>query len=84
MAMTNLQIINLDGLRKEIATYFNLEELKYLCSSLEIDYEELSEKNKSEKILDLIAYCRRHNRLLDLKNLLKENRSFVLWVNYFE
>ncbi|HEY6284426.1 MAG TPA: TIR domain-containing protein [Ktedonobacteraceae bacterium] len=53
---------------------YNLAETITLCGKLGIDDEGLRGNTKGEKILELIRYCVRHNRYLELINKVKEER----------
>jgi hypothetical protein len=53
---------------------FDMAELKDLCADLNVDIENLAGTVKKEKILELIKYLERYNRLQDLLTLLDESR----------
>lgn len=53
-------------LRKFLTTCFNDSELRDLCFTLHIDYEQLGGQNKADKVRELIAYCERHSRADEL------------------
>lgn len=53
-------------LRKILETCFNEEELKNLCSDLEIDYERFSGHGKTGTARELVDYCKRHSCFLEL------------------
>jgi non-canonical purine NTP pyrophosphatase (RdgB/HAM1 family) len=66
-------------LRTLIYNFFNLGELKQLTFALGIDYEELGEGNKTEKIQELILYCDRHMILPQLLAACRAERPRVDW-----
>lgn len=66
-------------LRTLIYNSFNLSELKQLTFALGIDYEELGEGNKTEKIQELILYCDRHRLLPQLLAALRAERPRADW-----
>lgn len=43
-----------------LTRHFNLDELKVLCLSININHEDLSSGSLSGKALDLVRYCERH------------------------
>jgi len=55
-----------EGLRVTLAGIYDLSELKVLCYDLDIDWDEIAGQRKSEKIVELISYCKRHGRFPDL------------------
>jgi formylglycine-generating enzyme required for sulfatase activity len=58
---------------------FNLEELKDLCFRLYIDYESLPSVGKSGKARELISYCQRRSRMMDLVLQIEQLRPDVIW-----
>ena len=66
-------------LRTLIYHSFNLSELKQLTFALGIDYEELGEGNKTERIQELILYCDRHRMLPQLLATLRAERPRADW-----
>lgn len=75
--MLNLQERN--QLRKLMSQHFNTEELRDLCFTLGIEYENLGSDTKSGKIRELIAYCQRHACLGSLLNTCRQLRPHVQW-----
>ncbi|MCI0563783.1 MAG: hypothetical protein MN733_35360 [Nitrososphaera sp.] len=53
-------------LLETISIYFNEGELQTLCYTMGIDYEELGGAGKQEKVRELITYCERHGRVVEL------------------
>jgi len=66
-------------LRRNIESYFNLEELKTLCFDLGVNYDNLAGETLSGKSRELVNYCQRHNLLPDLLALCQESRPEVDW-----
>ncbi|MCB0368634.1 MAG: hypothetical protein KDD45_04100 [Bdellovibrionales bacterium] len=62
-----------------ISRGFNLDELRTLCFSLGVDYDDLVGEGKSGKIRELILYCQRKNMLGDLVNQCSQMRPHSLW-----
>lgn len=72
-------------LLEQINRYFNSTELHSLCFSLGLDYDdELPGTTRSEKIIALITWCERQDRLLDLVGLCREQRPTINWNLDFE
>ena len=46
-------------LRRNVAEHFNESELRTLCFDLEVDYDELAGRAKSEKAAELVAHLER-------------------------
>jgi DNA-binding NtrC family response regulator len=59
-------------LRQVLDEGFDLEEMKDLCLDLDIDFDNL--RGEGKKARELIAYCRRHNRLEHLAARITELR----------
>jgi tetratricopeptide (TPR) repeat protein len=51
-----------------IRASFNDDELRELCFTLKINYEDLSGENRSATARELVAYCERHDRLAELES----------------
>lgn len=66
-------------LHKQLSSTFNRSELKALCFSLNIDYENLSGENKDDKARELILHCRRYNHTAELLERCRELRPALLW-----
>lgn len=62
------------ALRQALINGFNLEELSLLCADLEVDSEELSGNSKSARVLSLLQYLQRRNRLDELAALVQQQR----------
>ena len=59
--------MNLVELRDFLDKYFNDDELRGLCFELNIPYEDLGASTKSGKARELVAYCQRRTRLVELE-----------------
>jgi hypothetical protein len=64
-------------LRQQMAVAFSESELRTLCFDLRIEFEELTGKNKSDKICELIAYCERRGKLCLLVAMVKQQRPNI-------
>jgi hypothetical protein len=69
----------LRDLRKEINIHFNLEEIRVICFDLPVNYEEISGESKSSTIINLIDYCKRHNKLDDLVMICSDHNKNFNW-----
>lgn len=67
------------NLRYLVDKHFNLEDLQVLCFDLEVDYEHLPGDTKPIKIISLILYLQRENRLPDLLEYCRNARPRVHW-----
>jgi len=67
-----------EALRVTLAGIYDLSELKVLCYDLDIDWDEIAGQRKSEKIVELITYCKRHNRFPDLVAKINRDHDNVL------
>ena len=56
--------VALPALRHALEERFDLEEIKNLCFDLQIDFDDLPGEGK--KAREVVAYCRRHDRLEEL------------------
>jgi hypothetical protein len=53
-------------LREILSQKFNLVELQALCFDLNIDYEDLQGSSKQAKVIELVRYCERSERIEEL------------------
>jgi len=67
-----------EALRVTLAGIYDLSELKVLCYDLDIDWDEIAGQRKSEKIVELITYCKRHSRFPDLVAKINRDHDNVL------
>lgn len=54
------------ALRVVMTEVFGFNDLKILCDNMNISYEEIGGSNLSSKVLELVLYCVRRNRLVEL------------------
>ncbi|HIP73979.1 MAG TPA: toll/interleukin-1 receptor domain-containing protein [Anaerolineae bacterium] len=60
-------------------TYFDLEEFKSLCFSLEENYDDLRGETFKRNVEELIMKLKRQDRLFELVDLVKEERPNAPW-----
>ena len=64
------------SLLRKIDESFNIEELKEVCFLLGIDHENiLSGESKKSKIISMLLYCQRHDKMDELVKQLRSQRS---------
>ncbi|RMG99071.1 MAG: hypothetical protein D6706_06130 [Chloroflexi bacterium] len=78
-AMHHELTTGLATLRRNLETYFNLEEIKTLCFDLGINYENLPGSTLASKTRELVDYAQRYGRLSDLITLCQRERDAVNW-----
>lgn len=66
-------------LRQQIADVFTEGDLRRLCYDLQIDFDELAGRRKSEKIIDLLIYVEDRGLMDRLLEILKQERPHVDW-----
>lgn len=66
-------------IRQNLNRIFNVGELRELCFDLGIDYDNLSGTRKTDKIIDLIAYFERRQKLDELISICRELRPNLNW-----
>ncbi len=66
-------------LRRNIKQFFNEAEIRDLCFELHVNYEDISGRNRSEKIRELILYFSRQDRITDLIQYCKQQRPHQDW-----
>lgn len=71
-------------LRSALMQYFDIRDLKVICFDLGFNYEELSGKNKDEKVIEIIEQCRRTGRVIDLLVICQNRRPNVPWDEIIE
>ncbi|MFP4436184.1 MAG: TIR domain-containing protein [Chloroflexaceae bacterium] len=69
----------LTRLRELLTTRFNEGELRTLCFDLGIDYDDLPGAGKADKARELVSYCARHARLVDLPARGRQVRPDISW-----
>jgi hypothetical protein len=70
--------MDLAKLRQMLAEHFNVEELRTLCFDLRIEHENLS-STLDGMTRELVSYCKRHGRISELIEALKQQRPKVPW-----
>jgi tetratricopeptide (TPR) repeat protein len=58
--------VNFIQLRETLSKFFSDSDLRNLAFDLNIEYEDLPGSAKADKAREIIAYCRRHNRVHEL------------------
>lgn len=71
--------LHLPQLARQISDLFSEEELRDLCYWLAIDYENLPGKGKSAQARELVQYCQRHSKILELRQRCHELRPNNTW-----
>jgi hypothetical protein len=66
-------------LRRAILDYFSESELEDLCFDMAIDHERFPAKGKAELVRELIAYCERNDRTVELVKICQELRPGIEW-----
>lgn len=77
------QSVNLVRLRRLIASRFNDGELRTLCFDLGVDYEDLPGEGKSDKARELVSFLERRNRIPELVEMGKQQRSDIRWESVY-
>jgi hypothetical protein len=65
--------------RQQIAKSFNLNELEQLAFGLGVDWDELDDRTKTNKIQSLVTHCQRRQQLPQLIAHLRQERRDVAW-----
>ena len=65
-------------LRDALVEFFDLDELRFLCSDLEVNYDSFSGDNLNTKALSIATWSYRHGRMDDLAAIIKRERPFAL------
>jgi hypothetical protein len=74
-----MSTFDLQQLREKIVATFSLDEMATLCSDLCLEYEEIPGQTRSAKARELISYCQRRGRLLELVQYCQTARPNVPW-----
>jgi hypothetical protein len=74
---TKLQ--SLSKLRRKLAEYFSLDELKILCHDLGFDYEDFEHGNKQILSLELVKQAQKSHRIEKLMAIAKQTFPNVNW-----
>lgn len=70
---------NLRMLHQQLAISFNEGELRTLCITIDVDYDDLLGQGKSDKVRELILYLRRRQEMDRLLEMLNESRPNINW-----
>lgn len=68
------------SLHQLLFKHFNLDEIRMLCFTLNIDYESVGGSEKSSFLKELLLILARKNRLPELITLLEKERPNVAWL----
>jgi len=71
------QYIDPIHLRQVLTQYYSNSELHTMCFDLGIDYEDIGGSGKTEKVVELLAFAQRHNRLDNIAAYVRRTRPFV-------
>ncbi|MCB8922545.1 MAG: hypothetical protein H6662_13245 [Ardenticatenaceae bacterium] len=71
------QYIDPVHLRQVLTQYYNDSELHTMCFDLGIDYEDIGGRGKTEKVVELLGFAQRNNRLDDIAAYVRRTRPFV-------
>jgi V8-like Glu-specific endopeptidase len=78
--MTNAQVAAyLSAIHKLLLTYFSEEELKTLCLSLGVNYDDLPATGRDNKARELVTYLNRRDRLRELQTAVMSTRPNAVW-----
>jgi hypothetical protein len=66
-------------LRGAICECFDDRELRILCTDIQVDYDDLEGKGKTNKVQALISYLKRRGRLQELIEICTERRPHIPW-----
>ena len=66
------------SLRRALAHYFDLDELRTLCFDLGVDFDELPGRSKSEKTRELVQYWQKRQQLHRLVEAIRYERGAIV------
>lgn len=73
--------MNLQELASKIGKRFSKGEVKTeICFEMDINYEDLPSSNRKGKIIELVLFCERHDRLDELITVCKKQRPTESWI----
>ena len=72
-----MQYLDSVQIQNVLVEYYNLSELQQLCARLDIDYEALGGRNKSDKARAIVRQMQREDRLEELAEYIYGTRPFV-------
>ena len=81
--LDQLEVLDMESLRRNLMQSFSIEELKSLCFDLGIDYDDLEGDSKSDKCRSLLLFIWRQKRVGELIGHLQKQRPNVMW-NFVE
>jgi len=64
-------------LRQVLTQYYSEGELRTMCFDMGIDYESIGGRGKSEKVVELVAFAQRNNRLDNFAAYVRQTRPFI-------
>ncbi|MBK9051884.1 MAG: hypothetical protein IPL78_13520 [Chloroflexi bacterium] len=64
-----------------LRTHFSPDELKTLCFTLGVDYDDLDTSRKSSLARELVEHCHRRGQLPQLEATIRQQRPDILWPN---
>lgn len=78
-AIKKALVVDLAKLRRFLNTFFNESELQELCEDCHLKYDELTGRNKRDKVRELVAYFERRGRERDLLQFCRQRRPRAPW-----
>lgn len=76
--------LDLVKLRQLLITHFNNSELRDLYFDLGVSYDDVEGTTKGDKARELIAFCQRHRRLLELQEFCQHQRPDISWQDAYK
>ncbi|MCP4360845.1 MAG: hypothetical protein GY796_22790 [Chloroflexi bacterium] len=76
---SDLPLVKLNLLSREICNYFSVNELRRLCLEMNIEYDDLSGSNRRAKTNHIVRYCGCRGLIQDLLQQLHQKRPHVNW-----
>jgi hypothetical protein len=65
---------NRQSIRKILEDKFSLDELQIICFDLSLEYENLKGDTKQMKVIEIISYCERYDRVSELLEMVQKAR----------
>lgn len=78
----NIEQETLNNLASKLQTNFNDEELKALCFTLSMPYEDMGSQTHSGRMVALVQYAKRRGRLADLAAYGRQHRPHIAWPRF--
>ena len=82
--MQELLRVSRAKLRSELNALFSMEEIEGLCFDLGIDYDQLGNKTKLGRVVNLIQHCQRNDLIFDLVATCEIHRPNAFWREWIE